>query len=222
MRPASADGMNLAPSMKRTKARPIVVRPKTNRIAKSCRLMGSSGELARPKIPEPKAPRQLTTIIEAPGWRRCKTIMPAKASVISIDKRLAEETARAESARHHDDDADERRGRGHEGAGRDALAIDEEAHRRGDEGHRRVDHHDVGDGRRHHRGGVGGDRDHREQRHDRRQRAEAERVRRGARSAIRSARRSRSRPRQAAPASPSPSRRRDGREGGRTSPPGST
>ena len=37
-------------------------------------------------MPEPMAPRQLTTIIEAPGWRRCKTIMPAKASVISIDK----------------------------------------------------------------------------------------------------------------------------------------
>jgi len=79
---------------------------------------------------------------------------------------LPEKTPGTETARDHDDDADERQARGDEGAGRDALAIDEKAHRRGDERHRGVDHHDVGDGRRHHRGGVGGDGDHREQRED--------------------------------------------------------
>ena len=74
---------------------------------------------------------------------------------------LPQETPGAEPARHHDDDADERQARGDEGAGRDALAIDEEADRRRDERQGGVDHHHVGDGRRHHRGGVGGDRDHR-------------------------------------------------------------
>src|ERR1700722_11571439 len=89
---------------------------------------------------------------------------------------LPQGTAGAEAARDHNDDADEGDASGDERAGRDALAIDEEAHRRCDEGQGGVDHHHVGDGRRHHRGGVGGDRNHRQQRHERRQRAEAERV----------------------------------------------
>ena len=56
------------------------------------------------------------------------------------------------------------------------LPVDEPADRGGDEGNGRVDDHDVGDGRRHHRGGVGGDRDRREQGDERRERAETERV----------------------------------------------
>ncbi len=77
-------------------------------------------------------------------------------------QRLPQQTPRAEAARDHDDDAGERDARGGERARRDALAIDEETDPRRDEGQGRVDHHDVGDRRRHDRGGVGGDRDHRQ------------------------------------------------------------
>jgi len=45
----------------------MVVSPNTNKIAKSWKLIGSSGELARPKIPAPAAPRQSTMMIDAPG-----------------------------------------------------------------------------------------------------------------------------------------------------------
>ena len=43
------------------------------------------GEFAGRRVPEPSAPSALTAIIDALGWRRCSTIMPAKASVISAD-----------------------------------------------------------------------------------------------------------------------------------------
>ncbi len=60
--------------------------------------------------------------------------MPAKASVIRALKRLAEEPSRAEPVGEDHDDAGERDGRGDERARRDALAVDEPADRRRDEG----------------------------------------------------------------------------------------
>ena len=102
--------------------------------------------------------------------------MPGEGERHQHRQRLAQETSRTKAARDHDHDADERQSRSHERARRDALAVDEEADRRGGERQGGVDHHHVGDGRRHNSRGIGGDGDHRQERDERRERAEAERV----------------------------------------------
>ena len=83
--PASADGMSFAPSMKRTKASPIVVRP--NRKASRSRQARSADAANRRsrRGREPSAPRQLTAIIERPAGAAATRPCRRRRRVISID-----------------------------------------------------------------------------------------------------------------------------------------
>ena len=112
--------MSFAPSMNRTKARPIVVRPideQHGEVEKAERRMGREREADKP---EPSAPMALTAVIEAPRPAALQHDHAGEGDRHQRRQRLAEKPPCPEAVPENDGDAGERATDGDQRPARDA------------------------------------------------------------------------------------------------------